>query len=99
MRRTTVRLLIIGAICLFVGIASGAVAMALVPNPGTPPSIYDDFAWSSTADGFLHVNAIGAAAEIKHNLLTLSGHDVELDRRLQTDPRSTGLWTKERAAK
>ena len=50
MRRTTVRLLIIGAICLFVGIASGAAAMALVPNPGTPPSIYDDFAWSSTAD-------------------------------------------------
>jgi len=81
--------LVIAMIFLFVGVAGAAAVFEYMPDPGSAPSIYDDFAWSSTANGFWHVNAIGAKAIIKNSILTLTGHQIELDRRLQTDPTET----------
>jgi hypothetical protein len=89
MGRTAVRIAVLGAIFLLLGVASAAAVFAFVPNPGSPPSIFDDFNYASTSSGFWHVNAIGGKAIIKDGLLTLSGHSVELDHRLQTDPYRT----------
>ena len=89
MRRPLVQSAVVGLIALFLGVAGTAAVLAYIPDPGSTPSIYDDFNWSSIGNGFWHVNAIGAGAEIKNGLLTLSGHSVELDHRLQTDPAVT----------
>lgn len=90
------RVAVLTLIFFFLGIASAAAVFVYLPDPGSAPAVYDDFKWSSTANGFWHVNAIGARAEIKHSLLTLSGHSIELDHRLQTDPNQTVVAAKVR---
>lgn len=87
--RSVLQGLVIALVALFIGVAGTAAVLAYIPDPGSNPSVFDDFNWSSTANGFWHVNAIGASAIIKNGTLTLSGHSIELDRRLQTDPRVT----------
>lgn len=89
MRRPLMQALFVGLIALFLGIAGTAAVLAYLPDPGSAPSVFDDFHFSSTGNGFWHVNAIGASAVVKDGRLTLSGHSVELDHRLQTDPRVT----------
>ena len=89
MRKPVAQGLVIALVALFIGVAGTAAVLAYIPDPGSNPSIFDDFNWSSTANGFWHVNAIGATATIENGTLTLSGHSIELDRRLQTDPRVT----------
>jgi hypothetical protein len=74
---------------MFVGVAGAAAVMVYIPSAGSPPSIYDDFMWSTAANGFWHVNAVGGTARIGHDILRLSGASVELDRRIQTDPYQT----------
>jgi hypothetical protein len=78
--------LVLASIGLCIGVAGTAAVLAYIPDAGSPPSIFDDFNWSSTANGFWHVNPVGGDAIIKNGLLTLSGHSVELDKRVQTDP-------------
>ncbi len=90
MRNRTLYIVIsVALVALCVGIAGTAAVLAFLPDPGSGPSIYDDFNWSSTGNGYWHVNPIGATATIKNGLLTLEGHDIELDRRIQTDPAVT----------
>lgn len=89
MNRTVVQGVVIALVFLFLGVAGTAAVMAYLPDPGSAPAIFDDFQWSSTANGFWHVNPIGATAQIEHSVLTLSGHSIELDRRVQTDPYET----------
>lgn len=81
---------------LFLGMGAAAAVFAFLPNPGSPPSIFDDFKWSSTANGFWHVNAIGSKTTIKHSVLTLTGDEIELDHRIQTDPNQTDIVAKVR---
>lgn len=88
---------VIALIFLFVGVAGAAAVFEYMPNAGSAPSIFDDFKWNSTANGFWHVNATGATATVKDSLLTLKGDTIELDRRVQTDPYSTVLLAKVRA--
>jgi hypothetical protein len=80
---------IVCLIMLFLGGAIGGAVVWAIPDSGSAPSIFDDFNWSSTANGFWHVNPVGATARIAHGLLTVSGDSIELDRRLQTDPNAT----------
>jgi hypothetical protein len=87
---------VIALIFFCLGIATWAGAMAFVPNPGSPPSIYDDFNFSTTSNGYWHVNPVGALARIKNGTMTLSGHSIELDHRLQTDPYVTIVVAKVR---
>jgi len=87
----------VAIIAVFVGVAFSAATFALIPDPGSSPSIFDDFRWSSTSNGFWHTNAQGAVAHIDHSLLTLEGNSIELDRRLQTDPVETVVSTRVRA--
>jgi hypothetical protein len=89
MNKKVLRWSIVSLILLFVGGAVGGAAVWAVPDSGSAPSIFDDFNWSSTANGFWHVNPVGATARITHGLLTLSGDSIELDRRLQTDPNAS----------
>lgn len=89
MSRPATRVAVLAVIFFFVGVGTTAAGLAAIPDPGSAPSIYDDFSWSSTANGFWHVNAVGATAVIKDSLLTLRGHSIELDRRVQTDPYET----------
>jgi hypothetical protein len=89
MASTLLRMAVIALIFLFLGVAGAAAMLAYIPESGSPPSIYDDFAWNSTANGFWHVNAIGATDTVKNSLLTLKGASIELDRRIQTDPAET----------
>src|SRR5947209_17071426 len=89
MNRRPVQWIVIALIFLLLGGAVGAAAAFAIPAAGSAPSIYDDFNWSSTANGFWHVNPVGATAQIKDGTLTLSGHAIELDRRVQTDPHAT----------
>lgn len=96
MARPLMQGLVVALIFLFVGVATAAAVFEYIPDSASPPSIYDDFAWSSTSNGFWHVNAIGATAEIKHSMLTLTGHQIELDRRVQTDPHATIVVAKVR---
>jgi hypothetical protein len=86
MNRSLFRLLAVGLIVLFLAVGTTMAVMALVPEAGSPPSIFDDFKWSSTSSGFWHVNAVGASASIKNSFLTLKGDSIELDHRIQTDP-------------
>jgi hypothetical protein len=88
-RRPLLQILVFALIAFCVGVAGTAAVLAYIPDPGSPPSIYDDFNWSSTANGYWHVNAIGASAIIKSGRLTLVGHSIELDKRIQTDPHVT----------
>jgi hypothetical protein len=97
MRKPFVQGLVIALVALFLGVAGTAAVLAYLPDPGSTPSIFDDFNWSSTSNGYWHVNAIGASATIKNGLLTLSGHSIELDKRLQTDPHVTIAAAKVRA--
>ena len=96
MNRPLVRSAVIALIFTCLGVATAAAVFAYFPDPGSAPSIFDDFKWNTTANGFWHVNAIGASADIKNSILTLSGHDIELDRRLQTDPNVTVVVAKVR---
>jgi hypothetical protein len=89
-------MIVLALIFLFLGAAAATAAYWDVPSPGSVPAIYDDFRWSSTANGFWHVNAIGTTVRIKHSLLTLKGNTVELDRRIQTDPYETVVVAKVR---
>src|SRR5947209_3874108 len=99
MNRRILRMAVIALILLLLGGALGAAVVFAIPDPGSAPSIYDDFNWSSTANGFWHVNPVGATARIKGGLLTVSGHSVELDRRMQTDPKSTVVVARVRGRK
>lgn len=90
------QIVIIAVIFLFVGVASASAFFEILPDPGSGPSIYDDFNWSSTANGYWHQNAYGATARIADSILTLSGHMIELDRRVQTDPNETVIVAKVR---
>jgi hypothetical protein len=87
--RPIVRAAVLALISLLLGVAAAAAVFAYIPDPGSAPSIFDDFKWDSTANGFWHVNAIGSHADIKKSILTLSGDSIELDRRVQTDPNQT----------
>jgi len=69
-----------------------------MPSPGTPPSIFDTFAWNSTRDGFWHVHPYGGTASVANSMLTLSGDSIELDRLLQTDPDTTVVAARVRAS-
>lgn len=89
MRQWGTRLALIALVFLFLGVAGAAAAFALIPDPGSPPGVYDTFNWDSTANGYWHVNPYGATAVVRNSALTLSGHTIELDRRLQTDPFDT----------
>lgn len=89
MKRSWARGIVVAIVALCVGVASSAAVLASLPDPGSPPSVYDDFNWSSTANGFWHVNADGASERIKGGTLALSGDSIELDRRMQTDPSVT----------
>ncbi|GAC1323479.1 MAG: hypothetical protein NVS2B16_06370 [Chloroflexota bacterium] len=89
MRRNAAFVIVVAMIAAFVGVAGAAAAFAWIPSPGSGPSIYDDFNWVSTANGFWHLNGAGADATIKHSILTLRGNSLELDRRVQTDPTET----------
>jgi hypothetical protein len=86
----------VALIALFVGIAVHAAYAAFLPAPGSSPSIYDDFNWSSISNGYWHVNVDGGTAEIRDGILTISGHQTELDRRIQTDPNHTVMVAKVR---
>lgn len=94
MARTIARVMIIALIFLFVGVAGAAAVFEYVPNPGSAPAVYDDFRWSSTSNGFWHLNPVGGKAQVANSLLSLSGANIELDHRLQTDPRETILVAK-----
>src|SRR5690348_16423385 len=96
MGRPVLRGAVIALVFFFLGVASWAGAMALVPNPGSPPGIYDEFNFSSTANGYWHVNPLGGTAAIKDGRITLAGHSIELDHRLQTDPHQTVVVAKVR---
>lgn len=96
MTRPVLQAVVLAAIFLFLGVAVAMAGMWAVPTPGSAPSIYDDFKWSSTANGFWHVNAQGATARIENSILTLKGGTVELDRRVQTDPYETVVVAKVR---
>lgn len=97
MSRSFLRGAVIALMFLFLGVAGAAAVMAYIPDPGSAPSIFDDFAWSSTANSFWHVNPVGATATIKNNMLTLKGDSIELDRRVQTDPYVTTVMARVRA--
>lgn len=96
MSRPFLRIAVIALIFFLVGVAAAAMVFAYLPDPGPSPAVYDDFKWSSTSNGFWHVNASGAQAIIKHSLLTLTGDSIELDRRMQTDPNMTVVVAKVR---
>ena len=89
MSRSTLRTIAVAAIFLLLGVAGTAGVVAAIPDPGSPPSIYDDFQWSSISNGFWHVNTYGSTARIERSRLILSGHRMELDKRVQTDPYET----------
>lgn len=91
MRKTVVLGVVVALIAALLGVATAAAAFGLIPSPGSAPSIYDDFNWSSTSNGFWHVNGAGADARIKNSVLTMTGSSLELDRRLQTDPYETDV--------
>ena len=99
MRRSSLKIAVIAAIFLFLGVAGGAIGMAMIPSSGSAPSIYDDFEWSSAANGFWHVNALGATQRIADGVAKLSGNSIELDRRVQTDPHSTVIAVRIRGIK
>ena len=98
MSRAVLRGVVIAVIFLFVGVAGAAAVFYSIPDAGSAPSVYDDFRWSSTANGFWHVNPIGATERIKGTTLTLTGDSIELDRRIQTDPRQTVVMARVKAA-
>lgn len=81
--------IVIALICTLLGAAIATVVLVSLPSPGTPPAIYDTFAWNSTRDGFWHVHAYGASTVVDNSRLTLEGNSIELDRLLQTDPKTT----------
>jgi hypothetical protein len=83
------RVLVVGLIFLCLGIAGSAAVFALMPSPGSPPGIFDTFDWDSMSNGYWHASPYGGTASINGSRLTLAGHTVELDRRLQTDPYDT----------
>jgi hypothetical protein len=95
--RSLLQTLTIGLIALLLGVAGTAAVMASIPGSGSPPSIFDDFNWNSTANGFWHVYSDGGTATIKDGMLTLTGHTIELDRRVQTDPYATYMTVRVRA--
>lgn len=97
MNRPAIKLLVIGLIGLLIGVAGTAAVLAAIPSAGSPPSIYDDFNWNSTANGFWHVYTDGGSTAIDRGLLSLSGHTIELDRRVQSDPYATYMTLRIRA--
>jgi hypothetical protein len=89
MSRDVLRWLAIGIIGVLLGAFATTAVAAFVPNRGSPPSLYDDFRWSSISNGFWHVNVDGGTAAIVDGILTLEGAQAELDHRIQTDPNKT----------
>jgi hypothetical protein len=96
MNRVALRVIVIGLIGLLLGVFAAAVAFAFVPNPGSAPSVYDDFRWSSISNGFWHVNEDGGQAAIVNGILTMGGAQTELDHMIQTDPNKTVMVAKVR---
>lgn len=96
MSRLLLKSIAIALIFLFVGVAGAAAVFEWVPDPGSAPSIFDDFNWNSTANGFWHVNDQGTHLDVSHSMLTLTGNSVELDHRVQTDPYATTIVAKVR---
>jgi len=88
---------VIALVALLIGVACTAAVFAYIPDSGLAPSIFDDFSYSTTASGFWHVNAVGGDNIIKPSTLTLTGGSIELDRRLQTDPKETVISLRIRA--
>jgi hypothetical protein len=98
MKRAVWRWIVAAVILLLLGSAAGAAAVWAIPNEGSPPSIFDSFAYSSTGSGYWHVNADGAHAIIADGTLNMVGNSIELDHRLQSDPYSTVAVAKIRAS-
>lgn len=92
------RIAVIGLIFLFLGAAGAATVFAFIPNPGSPPSIFDDFKWSSISNGYWHVYALGGKPTIRSSILTMRGDTMEMDHRLQTDPYRTVVVVRIRAS-
>jgi hypothetical protein len=89
MNRALLRYVAVALIALFLGVAVTAAIVGFIPNAGSAPTVYDDFAWDSMANGFWHVNSVGATAAISHSRIMLKGNSIELDHRIQTDPHET----------
>lgn len=90
---------VVAVIFLFLGVATAAAVLAFIPNPGSPPSVFDDFNFASTSNGFWHVDTTGGTVTIKDSVVTMSGAMTELDHRLQTDPHRTIVVVKIRGLK
>lgn len=98
MSRSRLRFALVAFLALCLGVAGTATALALIPNAGSPPSIYDDFNWSSTANGYWYLRTYGATARLANSLLTIKGNNAELDKRFQTDPNQTVVSARLRAS-
>lgn len=96
MNRTALRVAALVLIGLLLGVFVEAAVFAVVPSAGEPPSVYDDFRWSSISNGFWHVNEDGGYAAIVNGTLTMSGAQTEIDHLLQTDPNKTVIVAKVR---
>ncbi len=96
MSRAALRVVVIVLIGLLLGVLVEAAVFAFIPNRGDPPSVYDDFRWSSISNGYWHVNEDGGNAAIVDGILTLSGAQTEMDHLLQTDPNKTVMVAKVR---
>jgi hypothetical protein len=97
MARPILRVALIAFVALCLGVAGTAMALTLIPDPGSPPSIYDDFNFSSIGNGYWHTHSYGATARIADGLLTIQGDSMELDKRFQTDPKETVISARLRA--
>lgn len=97
MSRSLLRILLAAFIALCLGVAGTAFAVTLIPDPGSPPSIYDDFNFSSVANGYWHTHSYGATERIANGVLTITGDNMEFDKRFQTDPNETVISAKLRA--
>lgn len=89
MARTLIRVVVIAAIFFFVGVASSAAYFAALPGPASTPGFFDEFNDAATTQAFWHVNSYGAKISVHHSALTMKGDTLELDHRIQTDPKQT----------
>jgi hypothetical protein len=95
--RKAAQIAVIALVALLVGVACTAAVFAYIPDYGSPPAVYDDFNYSTTGSGFWHVNADGGDSAIKQSILNVFGASIELDRRIQTDPKETVISVRMRA--
>ena len=94
MVQTVLRILVIGAIFFFVGVAGAAAYFAYLPGPASAPAFFDEFNSSGTTRAFWHANSYGASFAVHGSSLLMSGSQLELDRRIQTDPKKTIVFAK-----